>query len=284
MDTAELSGTIFVIVFLLFLFVVIPGIVVGIVVPVSIHNHRYTDFVNEHSATLRKIKEINSRYSFSSIPNFDMSHAYDNNDFYPTVSCKDYLTYQLVYQQKKVSKALSDALDNAMYFALYKKEISACHYGEYDVDISQYEVNPKTLSKFEKRIIMSIIYSPQTHFSITVTLKRTDINGNFKERKWCTFQPETIKDLIRRINQKRGERYINDDIWNSLVRVERAKVSNKMRFAVFARDHERCVKCGSRRNLEVDHIYPISKGGKTEMRNLQTLCHRCNVKKGNSIE
>ncbi len=131
---------------------------------------------------------------------------------------------------------------------------------------------------------MSIIYSPQTHFSITVTLKRTDINGNFKERKWCTFQPETIKDLIRRINQKRGERYIDDDIWNSLVRVERAKVSNKMRFAVFARDHERCVKCGSRRNLEVDHIYPISKGGKTEMRNLQTLCHRCNVKKGNSIE
>ena len=284
MNEVSIAELIVFITFLVFLFVIIPGIVVGIVVPVSIYRHRYTDFVNEHSVTLRKVKEINSRYSFHNIPNYDMSHSYDNNDFYPTVSCRDYLIYELVYQQKKVSKALRDALDNQMNFALYSKEISSCHYGEYDVDITQYNVNPNSLKKFEKRIVKHIVRSPEISFTITVTLKRTDINGKYLERKWCTFRAETIKDIITKLNQKRGERYLNDDIWQSLVRVERAKVSNKMRFAVFARDHERCVKCGSRRNLEVDHIYPISKGGKTEMSNLQTLCHRCNVKKGNSIE
>ncbi|WP_294755493.1 HNH endonuclease signature motif containing protein, partial [uncultured Ruminococcus sp.] len=32
--------------------------------------------------------------------------------------------------------------------------------------------------------------------------------------------------------------------------------------------------------LEVDHIIPIAKGGKTEANNLQTLCWRCNREKG----
>lgn len=284
MNEVAIGELVFFIIFLVFLFVIIPSIVVGIVVPVSIYRHRYTDFVNEHNITLRKIKEINKRYSFHNIPNYDMTHSYDNNDFYPTVSPEDYLIYELVYLQKKVSKALRDTLENKTNFELYRKEISSCHYGEYDVDISLYNVNPKTLARFEKKIIRKMMYSPQTSFSIKVTIKRTDINGNYQEGKYNTFDAGEIKELIRFINQKRGEHYLNDDIWQAIVRVERAKVSNKMRFAVFARDHERCVKCGSRRNLEVDHIYPISKGGKTEMRNLQTLCHRCNVKKGNSIE
>ena len=35
--------------------------------------------------------------------------------------------------------------------------------------------------------------------------------------------------------------------------------------------------------LEVDHIIPISKGGKTEPDNLQTLCWKCNRTKSNKI-
>ena len=57
-----------------------------------------------------------------------------------------------------------------------------------------------------------------------------------------------------------------------------------MRFAVYNRDGNRCQKCGSTKDLEIDHIYPISKGGKTTFDNLQTLCHRCNMQKSNLIE
>ena len=57
-----------------------------------------------------------------------------------------------------------------------------------------------------------------------------------------------------------------------------------MRFAVYKRDRYRCVKCGSTVNLEVDHIMPIAKGGKTTFNNLQTLCKRCNMNKSDIIE
>jgi hypothetical protein len=36
-------------------------------------------------------------------------------------------------------------------------------------------------------------------------------------------------------------------------------------------------------NLEADHIIPVSKGGETIMTNLQTLCKKCNRKKGASL-
>ena len=282
MSVDGMTAYIVILVLLGIIFVVIPGLVIGISVPVSINKHRHIDFVESHSEALRKVKNINRRYMFAYIPNFNMSHIYDNNDFYPTVSPKDYLTYQLVYLDKKVSKALKDSLDNRTKYESYKKEITSCYYGKFDADTSDYNV--EKLKKYEKEMVRDEILTPTTGVEIKVVLTRTDIGGNYQEKKSQIFRAEEIKGIINKLHQKRGDYYLNPDIWDSIVRVERAKVSNKLRFVVFQRDHERCVKCGSRRNLEVDHIYPISKGGKTEMSNLQTLCHRCNVRKGNSIE
>lgn len=89
---------------------------------------------------------------------------------------------------------------------------------------------------------------------------------------------------IFRINQKRGNFYVDEEIWHSICRVERGKVTNKLRFYIYERDGYRCRKCGSENNLEIDHIIPISKGGKSTPNNLQTLCHKCNYEKGSAIE
>ena len=51
---------------------------------------------------------------------------------------------------------------------------------------------------------------------------------------------------------------------------------------------DRRVKCGRGREdgvkLHVDHIKPVSRGGKSVMSNLQTLCEDCNCGKGNKYE
>lgn len=56
-----------------------------------------------------------------------------------------------------------------------------------------------------------------------------------------------------------------------------------MRYDVLRRDGFRCVKCGRGREdgvkLHVDHIKPVSRGGKSVMANLQTLCEDCNCGK-----
>src|SRR5208282_2215480 len=54
------------------------------------------------------------------------------------------------------------------------------------------------------------------------------------------------------------------------------RVPDGIRAAVLMRDGGRCRKCRRSINLEMDHIVPVSKGGRTEEPNLQTLCRRCN--------
>ncbi|MCB4757199.1 MAG: HNH endonuclease [Elusimicrobia bacterium] len=64
-----------------------------------------------------------------------------------------------------------------------------------------------------------------------------------------------------------------------------------VRLKVLARDLFRCVLCGRSPamipgvTLEIDHVMPFSKGGVSSLSNLRTLCHECNLGKGNrSIE
>lgn len=65
--------------------------------------------------------------------------------------------------------------------------------------------------------------------------------------------------------------------------------SYRLRFKVMKRDNFCCVQCGSSPakditvELHIDHILPWSLGGQTIMDNLQTLCLKCNLGKGNLI-
>ena len=157
-----------------------------------------------------------------------------------------------------------------------------CVFNSFDIDALP--KNQKRLEKIEKQEFKNKIQTPTVVFGIIVTLILTNINGVHKDSKSRLFKASGINDILTLLKQKRGSFYLNDDIWQSISKVERGKVTNKMRFAILARDHHRCRICGSTRNLEIDHIIPIAKGGKTKFDNLQTLCHKCNVKKGDSLD
>lgn len=53
---------------------------------------------------------------------------------------------------------------------------------------------------------------------------------------------------------------------------------------VWQRDQGKCVECGRNKNLEFDHIIPVSKGGGNTVRNLQLLCEKCNRSKSANIQ
>lgn len=48
---------------------------------------------------------------------------------------------------------------------------------------------------------------------------------------------------------------------------------------VMVRDRYRCVYCGSDKDLTIDHVLPVSRGGKQVWENLVTACISCNQKK-----
>ena len=78
---------------------------------------------------------------------------------------------------------------------------------------------------------------------------------------------------------------------NKEVNKERAEIEhNRMipppvKLEVWKRDKGKCVICGSNDNLHFDHIIPFSKGGSSlVVGNIQLLCARHNIAKGDRIE
>jgi 5-methylcytosine-specific restriction endonuclease McrA len=69
-----------------------------------------------------------------------------------------------------------------------------------------------------------------------------------------------------------------------LIKVVRNVYRNRVPFTkknVLVRDWYTCVYCGSRkRPLTIDHIIPVSKGGKTDFDNCVASCKTCNHYKG----
>ena len=66
---------------------------------------------------------------------------------------------------------------------------------------------------------------------------------------------------------------------------QRKLMTKELRERIAKRDNYTCQMCGKYMpdgvGLHIDHIYPISKGGRSVPSNLQVLCSKCNGKKSN---
>jgi hypothetical protein len=69
--------------------------------------------------------------------------------------------------------------------------------------------------------------------------------------------------------------------------IKNRNINEKVRLQVFKRDNYACVICGkspaTHRGivLHIDHKLPYSKGGDNSLKNLRTLCDKCNLGRGN---
>ncbi|HLD69567.1 MAG TPA: HNH endonuclease, partial [Candidatus Omnitrophota bacterium] len=106
-------------------------------------------------------------------------------------------------------------------------------------------------------------------FVVRMNQDNSSQNQDIQKEKLVISKPEKIELLMPIVVQDKGG------------------IGLGLRYKVLSRDKFKCVKCGISPatdhscRLHIDHRIPFSKGGRTALENLQTLCEHCNLGKGN---
>lgn len=225
------------------------------------------------SDKIKKLNEINKKYSFKKITNCKrkiIEREFSRKSLY-NVKSIDVIRYNIENNIDFIRTDIENAIYNIKMLDDYNKEVNK-------LTLIESNNTSKKFNKIENRIFNKLIYKKED-FLINVKLivyyrsNSGKINENIKTL--ITFlELVNIYNAWQQGNkyceaQKRERRIMNDDI----------------RYNVLKRDNFQCQLCGATAKdgakLHVDHIIPVSKGGKTIMSNLQTLCDRCNIGKSN---
>ncbi len=108
-------------------------------------------------------------------------------------------------------------------------------------------------------------------------------------------QAQDFYSVERAINQRMktpgkcaGYYYIDTEskAYKRKTKIKRKIYSDEERKIIYNKSNGRCELCGQRlllSNMTLDHIVPLSMGGKDDMENLQASCFACNQFKSNIL-
>ena len=147
--------------------------------------------------------------------------------------------------------------------------------------IADKKIPYKKYRKFEEKLTEALIRQPVVSPEIIICVRYTSPKGRNSYQKEKEYTIQQIMWHIQKVEER--EKIKETSIY------QRRKMNDSLRYDVMRRDGFRCVLCGRSAaedgvKLHVDHIIPVSKGGKTEPGNLRTLCENCNLGKSDKYD
>ena len=247
-------------------------IIVCIVTLLFLLHELRVSYVRETSEKYNKTKKINRKYSFD-----------------------DELLPRYTFRRRKKSKAQIDNLNEDKFllsefhenYDIYCDIIGRLDenkrlYGEYlseieslktcDTATSQEKISPEKYREIERALCDKCLLHPVTSVSFDYKINYTSPKGKSSWTKQIYLMEERIRACIAQ--ERRNQRM------QETKEYQRRIMTPNLRYRIMHRDGFRCQICGRTQKegfrLEVDHILPVSKGGKTVESNLRTLCEECN--------
>ena len=237
--------------------------------------------VEKGSKRLKALREINSRYQFDQKIEEQYEHwvYLKTKQQYDQFSFERYMRGMMETNFENHEKLIRQIQYNRKRMQWYQSELSALPDYMSAQDARRNKVPYSFCKRVERKLseneLKNAVVSPN-FLCIACYTSPQGRNAYQKESRYTYKQFFDLYNATRQEMMWRQTRQGNAEY-------ERSKMNSSIRYDILKRDHFRCVICGRSAEdgvkLHVDHIIPVSKGGKTEYSNLRTLCDTCNFGK-----
>jgi 5-methylcytosine-specific restriction endonuclease McrA len=209
---------------------------------------------------------------------------YDNKMIFLKIDPAALMAADMRQNIEEYAKYIEQVRENRAEFEEYQQKIDELLKEECSNDFDSLEITPDDYYKRETRIFNELKLKPIIDCAYGVRMSYSSPSGRVNLCKTDLFNFDDMFACFESVSRS----YLDRDTYKKLSAVERGEVSDSLRYDILNRDNFTCVLCGASARqgarLHVDHIIPISKGGKSTFDNLRTLCERCNVGKSNKME
>ena len=244
------------------------------------------NFVKSNSKCIQAIINFNRNWNFikfSANPCYKISckskQQFDNFNF------KNFILLSIEDSPEFFENMVSNAKNNKLRYKQYEQQYSKL-LRENLIKHSQLKyINSPFVSEIEFQNIEleeseNLKLQPDIDFTITCIIYYSSPQGNNHYEQHNELSGIDIEHYLHEYKKIQKNK--------QSATYQRSLVTPKLRYEIMKRDGFRCVRCGCSKEdgvkLHVDHIKPVSKGGKTEKSNLRTLCNLCNLGKGASYD
>lgn len=261
------------------------SILYGVILSVLAFNYlRRKRIVKKTSEKIKKLFEVNAKYTFrTDIKNLQLTHSLSTKAQYDKYQVVQLLNYAVLFDENviKTMEALSENKDK---YASYCEEIKGIESSVTRERARKAHISFKQYQTIEEKLFSKKQLKPVLDCSIRCDVTYSSPKGRNHYAKWCIYSAEEAfrqRDVLNKYiaRERSAERQ---------KQLARSQMTDKLRYSILKRDGFRCKICGRSAEdgvkLHVDHIIPVSKGGRTTPDNLRTLCEQCNMGKSDELE
>lgn len=245
---------------------------------VTIVSKRRERIIKVNSEKVKQIEELNKNFKKISSKKHNVLEREYSRKSLDIVNGDDVIKYHIENDIKGLRTDIENSIYNISLLDEYEKNVAKILEQE---SVNKTKYSDKKYKRIENIVLDKIIYTKKD-FLINASLEvyyRSN-GGRVNESRNGFRNYEELLELYKE--------WENGNKYEVTKRQERKIMNDDIRYNVLKRDNFTCQKCGitskDGAKLEVDHIIPVSKGGKTVMSNLQTLCDRCNSGKSDKTK
>lgn len=232
----------------------------------TINDDQY-NYIRPYKKTITPFTAEVSAAVFASAENnpleYIVKNFYPNKNLYPEQIQKLYL----LVEELETLRDAKQIIEN------YKAE-----YQQYLGDVPDF-IMENDEAGFYSRLGFAII--DESVLTVEYKFSYTSSGGMAQRSFTVPMTEDTIAELIKVLESKLTA--------SAFTKEQRTLMTKKLREYIKNRDNYTCCNCGNSTHnepnllLEIDHIIPVAKGGRTVEDNLQTLCWKCNRAKSDKI-